>query len=84
MLQRDPGRKAHREFDGSGRFYARLQLAPRYCVAAVLGIALVVGSIVVWAVASVALAVLGRLPSKRPAPQRGLPLRGRFVKGMPE
>jgi hypothetical protein len=65
MLEEDSERKSHREFEASGRLYACLELASRYCMATMLGIALVVGSIVVWAGASVALAVFGDLPPNR-------------------
>jgi predicted membrane protein len=37
----------------------------RFCAAIVLGLAIVVGTIVVWAVASVAIAVVGEAPPKR-------------------
>jgi hypothetical protein len=70
MLEQDPGRKAHCQFNASGCVRARLGLAFRFCAAAMLGIALVVGSIVVWAVASIAVAVVGDKPPKRSIEQR--------------
>jgi hypothetical protein len=44
---------------------ARLGLALRFCAAAVLGLAIVVGLILVWAVASLVIAVVGDVPPKR-------------------
>jgi hypothetical protein len=66
MLEQDPERKAHRKFN----VRARLGLAFRFCAAAMVGIALVVGSIVVWAVASIVVAVVGDKPPKRSIEQR--------------
>ena len=40
-------------------------LALRFCAAALLGFAVVVGSIVVWAVAALIIAVVGDVPPKR-------------------
>ena len=65
MLEQDRGRKAHRQFNAFGCVRARLGLAFRFCAAAMLGIAIVVGSIVVWAVASIAVAVIGDEPPNR-------------------
>jgi hypothetical protein len=44
---------------------ARLGLAFRFCAAAVLGLAVVVGSLIVWAVAAMAIAVFGDVPPRR-------------------
>jgi hypothetical protein len=44
---------------------ARLGLALRFCAAVALGLAVVVGAIVVWAVAGLAVAVVGDVPPKR-------------------
>jgi hypothetical protein len=49
----------------SGRVRARLLLALRFCAAVVLGLAIVVGAIVVWAVARLAVAAVGDIPPKR-------------------
>ena len=49
----------------SGCVRARLGLALRFCAAAVLGLAIVVGAIVVWAIAGVAIAVVGDVPPRR-------------------
>jgi hypothetical protein len=49
----------------SGCVRARLGLALRFCGAVVLGLAVVLGAIVVWAVAGLAVAVVGDVPSKR-------------------
>jgi hypothetical protein len=49
----------------SGCVRARLGLALRFCAAVVLGLAVVVGAIVVWAVAGLAVAVVGDVPPKR-------------------
>jgi hypothetical protein len=49
----------------SGAVRARLGQALRFCAAVVLGLAIVVGSIVVWAVAALAVAVIGDAPPKR-------------------
>ena len=49
----------------SGCVRARLGLALRFCAAVVLGLAVVVGSIVVWAVAAVAITVVGDVPPRR-------------------
>jgi hypothetical protein len=70
MLEQDPGRKAHRQFNVSERVLARLGLPFRFCAAAMVGIALIVGSIVVWAVASIVVAVVGDEPPKRSIEQR--------------
>jgi hypothetical protein len=43
----------------SGAVRARLGLALRFCAAVALGLAVVVGAIVVWAVAGLAVAVVG-------------------------
>jgi hypothetical protein len=48
-----------------GRVRAGFGLALRFCAAAVLGLVVVVGSIVVWAVAAVAIAVVGNVPPRR-------------------
>jgi hypothetical protein len=58
MLDQDLWRK----FDASRRVRTGLGLALRYCAAAMIGVAVVVGSIVVWAIASIALAVVGDAP----------------------
>jgi hypothetical protein len=63
MLDQDLRRKADRQFDASGYVRAGLELALRYCAAAMIGVAVVVGSIVVWAIASIVLAVVGDAPS---------------------
>jgi hypothetical protein len=70
MLEQDPGRKTHRQLDESGSVRARLGLALRFCAAAMLGIAIVVGSIVVWAVAAIAVVIFGDVPPKRSIEQR--------------
>jgi hypothetical protein len=70
MLEQDPGRKAHRQFNVSECVRARLGLVFRFCAAAMVGIALIVGSIVVWAVASIVVAVVGDKPPKRSIEQR--------------
>jgi hypothetical protein len=49
----------------SGCVRARLGLALRFCAAAVIGVAVVVGAIVVWAVAGLAVAVVGDVPPRR-------------------
>jgi hypothetical protein len=49
----------------SGCVRARLGLALRFCAAAVLGVAVVAGSLVVWAVAALLLAVVGDEPPRR-------------------
>jgi hypothetical protein len=49
----------------SGFARARLGLAVRFCAAVVLGLAVVVGSILVLAVAWLAVAVLGDAPPRR-------------------
>jgi hypothetical protein len=48
-----------------GRVRASLGLALRFCAAVVLGLAVVVGAIVVWAVAGLAVVVVGDIPPKR-------------------
>jgi hypothetical protein len=50
---------------GSVDARVRLGLALRFCVAAVFGLAIVVGAIGVWAAAAVAIAVVGDTPSRR-------------------
>ena len=50
---------------GSLHVCARLGVALRFCVAAVFGLAIVVGAIGVWAAAAVAIAVVGDTPSRR-------------------
>ena len=52
-------------FSQLGSVLARFELALRYCVAAILGIAVVVGSIVVLTISAIALAVVGDVPPKR-------------------
>jgi hypothetical protein len=49
----------------SGSVRGRLGLALRFCAAVVVGLALIVGAIVVWAVAGLAVAVVGDIPPKR-------------------
>jgi hypothetical protein len=49
----------------SGSVRARLGQALRFCAAVVLGLAIVVGATVVWAVAGLAVAVFGDVPPKR-------------------
>jgi hypothetical protein len=49
-----------------GRVRAGFGLALRFCAAVVLGLAIVVGSIVIWAVAAAAIAVVGDVPPRRP------------------
>jgi hypothetical protein len=49
----------------SGCVRARLGLAVRFCSAVVLGLVVVVGAVVVWAVAGLAVAVVGDVPPKR-------------------
>jgi hypothetical protein len=51
--------------DSFGCVGARLGLALRFCAAVVLGLAVVLGAIVVWAVAGLAVAVIGDVPPKR-------------------
>jgi hypothetical protein len=48
-----------------GAVRGRLGQALRFCAAVVLGLAVVLGAIVVWAVAGLAVAVVGDVPSKR-------------------
>jgi hypothetical protein len=48
-----------------GPVRARLGLALRFFAAAVLGVAIVVGSIVVWALSALAIAIVGDLPPRR-------------------
>jgi hypothetical protein len=47
------------------RVRTRLGLALRFCAAVVLGLAVVVGAIVVWAAAAIAIAVVGGVPPRR-------------------
>lgn len=44
---------------------ARFGLVFQFCAAAVLGLAVVVGSLIVWAVAAMAMAIFGDVPPRR-------------------
>ena len=46
-------------------FAALSWLALRFCAAAVLVLAIVIGLVFVWAVASVAIAIIGDVPTRR-------------------
>ena len=50
------------------RFAVLGWLALQFCAAIVLGLAIVVGAIVVWAVAALVIAVVGDVPPKRSEP----------------